>query len=128
MRLALLALLALALAGCGGSGGGSYAQELSTTLASVSAPASLDAGTLAKLAHDYAGVADRVGRLTPPAAVAQPHAQLVASLHAYADDLATAATLTTNQSAFAAEMAHAQTDAHAWTAAFEQIRSAGYAA
>jgi hypothetical protein len=128
MRLALLALLAFALAGCGSSGGGSYAQELSSTLASVSAPASLDAGTLAKLAHDYAGVADRIGRLTPPAAVAQPHAQLVASLHAYANDLATAATLTTSQAAFASEMARAQADAQSWTAAFQQIKSQGYAA
>jgi len=128
MRLALLAVLALSLAGCGGSGGGSYAQELSTTLASVSAPASLDAGTLAKLAREYASVADRVGRLTPPAAVAQPHAQLVASLHAYANDLATAATLTTNQPAFTGEMARAQADAQAWTAALQQIRSQGYAA
>src|SRR2546428_294044 len=106
------------LAGCGGgTGGGSYAQVLSTTLASVSRPASLDSGSLATLSHDYSAAADRLERLRPPAAVAQPHAQMVASLRAYAVDLQTAATLTTNAPAFATEMARAQTDAQAWTPA-----------
>jgi hypothetical protein len=129
MRTAVLAMLAtVVFAGCGGgSAGGSYAQVLSTTLASVSQPASLDAGTLTKLAQDYSTAADRLGKLAPPAEVAQAHAQMVASLRAYAVDLATAATLTANASAFTGEMARAQTDAQAWTAAFEQIRARGYA-
>jgi len=128
VRTALVTTLAmLVLAGCGGgTGGGSYAQVLSTTLASVSRPASLDSGSLATLSHDYSAAADRLERLRPPAAVAQPHAQMVASLRAYAVDLQTAATLTTNAPAFATEMARAQTDAQAWTAAFDQIRARGY--
>jgi hypothetical protein len=129
MRTALVSTVAmLALAGCGGgSGGGSYAQVLATTLTSVSRPASLDAGSLAKLAHDYSNAADRLEKLTPPAAVAQPHAQMVMSMRAYAVDLETASTLTTNAQAFASEMARAQADAQAWTSAFEAIRARGYA-
>src|SRR5258708_1451206 len=63
MRTTLLVTLAtVALAGCGGgSGGGSYAQALSTTLASVSQPASLDADTLAKLSHGSSEAAARLG-------------------------------------------------------------------
>src|SRR5438270_7427135 len=102
MRVTLfVTLAAVTLAGCGGGGSaaGSYAQALSAALASVSQPASLDADTLAKLAHDYSDAADRLGRLTPPADVAQSHAQMVASLHAYAVDLAAAATVTSDAAA-----------------------------
>ncbi len=127
MRTALVTTLAmLALAGCGGSGG-SYAQQLSSALSSVSQPASLDASSLARLAHDYARAAERLGSLTPPAAVAQAHARMVAAMSAYANELAQASALTANRAAFEAEMARAQTDAQAWTAAFDEIRARGYA-
>jgi len=117
----------LLLAGCGGSSGGGYAQQLSSTLSAVSQPASLDATSLSQLGNAYATAADRLGRLTPPAAVADSHARMVASMRAYADELTQASTLTSNRAAFEAEMARAQTDAQAWVAAFDEIRARGYA-
>jgi hypothetical protein len=127
-RALVLGLAVLALAGCGGhGGGGSYAQQLSSALASVSQPTSLDAASLAKLSQDYSRAAERLAALTPPAAVAEPHARMVTAMRAYAAELGRASTLTANQAAFEAEMAQAQTDAHAWTAAFDQIQASGYA-
>ena len=125
--IATLAALALTGCGIGGGGGGDYAQQLTSALASVSQPVSLDAASLDRLASDYSRVADRLGSLTPPPAVAGAHAQMVSEMRAYADELAQASKLTANASAFAIEMSRAETDAHAWTAAFQQIQASGYA-
>jgi len=129
VRTALFAIFAtLALAGCGGTGGrGGYAQGLVSALSSVSQPASLDASSTSRLAGDYARAAERLGRLTPPPAIAEAHARMVAAMRAYAVELARASELTASPAAFEAEMAQAQTDARAWTAAFEEIRARGYA-
>lgn len=48
-------------------------------------------------------------------------------MRAYADDLERASALTGNAAGFASEMSRAQSDAQAWTSAFEEIRSRGYA-
>src|SRR5947209_2004298 len=129
VRAVLIAILAtLALAGCGATGGsGGYAQGLVSALSSVSQPSSLDAASISRLARDYEGAAERLGRLAPPPAVAEPHARMVVAMRAYAAELARASELTASPAAFAAEMARAQTDAQAWTAAFEEIRARGYA-
>jgi hypothetical protein len=129
VRAVLIAILAtLALAGCGAGGGsGGYAQGLVSALSSVSQPASLDAASISRLAGDYERAAERLGRLAPPSAVAEPHARMVAAMRAYAAELAQASELTGSPAAFAAEMARAQTDAQAWTAAFDEIRARGYA-
>lgn len=124
-------LAVLALAGCGGSGGGGgeegYAEGLISALGGIEQPASIDSQSLATLAEDYGRVAEQLGGLIPPAGIAEQHARMVASMRAYAGDLERAATLTGNASAFASEMSRAQSDAQAWTSAFEEIRASGYA-
>jgi hypothetical protein len=135
MRKAALVLsalaLALPLAGCGGAAstaGGGYAQGLMSALGGIKEPTSLDAQSLAALAGDYRRAAERLGSLTPPAAVAASHAHMVASISAYADDLDRASKLTNDPAAFPAEMARAQADAQAWTDSFKEIQARGYAA
>jgi hypothetical protein len=82
---------------------------------------------LAALADDYGRAAEQLGRLTPPAEIAEPHARMVASMRAYAEGLGRASKLTGDPAAFAGEMSRAQADARAWTSAFEEIRASGYA-
>jgi hypothetical protein len=131
MRLALLALALLAFAGCGGgsdpAAGRSYAEGLVSALSGVEQPASVDDEGLAGLSADYGQAAEELVRLTPPADVADAHARMVASMRAYADDLGRASKLTHDPTGFANEMARAQTNAGAWTSAFEEIKASGYA-
>jgi hypothetical protein len=130
MRIGVIVLALLALVGCGGSedsSRGSYAEGLVSALSGVEQPASLDAEGLAGLSAEYGQAAEALGRLTPPGDVADAHARMVASMRAYADDLGRASNLTHDPSGFANEMARAQRNAGAWTSAFEEIKSRGYA-
>jgi hypothetical protein len=129
MRLLPVLLAVLALTACGGSGSSdpTYSQGLVSAFSGVAQPAQFDRDSLVRLSDDYSRVADRLGSLTAPTEIASTHARLVAGVRAYADDVARASALTGDRAAFAREMAHAQADAKAWTDAFEQIRSRGYA-
>jgi len=129
-RVLAVALVILVLAGCGGrsaGNGGGYAQGLSSSLSGVGQPSSLDAASLARLGDDYSRAAEQLAKLAPPAAVAEAHSRMVASMRAYAAALTRASALTADPAAFASEMALAQTDARSWTAAFDEIRNRGYA-
>jgi hypothetical protein len=74
----------LVLAGCGGSSPGgsddSYAENLAATLGGVEQPAALDSAGLSALAADYGEAAEKLGRATPPGAIADAHARMVASM------------------------------------------------
>jgi hypothetical protein len=131
MRLGCLFLSVLALAGCGGGGNGGsdsdYAHGLISALGSVEEPATLGAAGLTDLADDYRRAADELSRLTPPATIAEAHARMIAAMRAYSDDLRRAAELTADQAGFLSVMSQAQTNAQAWTSAFEEIKAQGYA-
>jgi hypothetical protein len=121
----------LALAACGGGpvggGGDGYAEGLVNALGHVEQPGALDSQALADLSADYGRAAEELGRLTPPAAIAEAHARMVASMRTYADHLGRASQVTQDFVRFASEMARAQADARAWTTAFEEIKAQGYA-
>jgi hypothetical protein len=129
MRHALVVIAVLVLAGCGGSSptgsDDSYAENLAAALGGVQQPAALDSAGLSALAADYGEAAGRLGRLTAPDAIADPHARMVASMRTYADDLGRASQVTQDPVRFASEMSQAQLDARAWTTAFEEIKAEG---
>jgi hypothetical protein len=130
VRFLTAAVVLLALIGCGGSGSAQstdYAQGLVSAFSGVEQPSSLDSASLAALADDYGRAADELSRLTPPAGIAEPHARMVASMRAYSGGLERASRVTGDPVAFASEMSRAQSDAEAWTGAFEEIRAHGYA-